>query len=95
MGLKMDRSRLWGALVLSGLSAGVVAAPASTTKTLTTADYARAEKMISYSTVPLVDHAVGAVTWLDDTHFWYRDHDAQGDHYKVMDASGKVEPAFD
>jgi len=60
------------------------------------ADYARAEKFLDYNTQPLVDHDVQRVHWLDDSHFWYVDHDAQGDHYRVMDAiDGKTSPSFD
>src|SRR5690348_9083979 len=63
---------------------------------LTDADYARAVKFLSQETEPLVDHDVQRVNWLDDTHFWYRDHDASGDHFMEMDATtGKAAPAFD
>lgn len=71
---------------------------------LTDADYARAAKFLLRSTDPLVDHnydplvyhEVQHVKWLDPTHFWYRDHDATGDHFFEMDATtGKVGPAFD
>ena len=92
MVLKTDGTRLLGALVFSALSAGV----AAQTRTLTADDYAKAERFMSYRTAPLVDHAVQSVTWLDDGRFWYRDHDAKGDHYLRMDAAtGKAEPAFD
>jgi dipeptidyl aminopeptidase/acylaminoacyl peptidase len=95
MGLKMDGSRLLGALVLSALSSGV-AAQAAPARTLTADDYARAESFMYYRAGPLIDHAVTSASWLDDGHFWYRDHDAQGDHYLRMDAAtGKAEPAFD
>jgi dipeptidyl-peptidase-4 len=71
-------------------------ASAQTPKELTVADYARAERLVGYNANPLVDHAVTAVTWLDDRHFWYRDHDAAGDHFLKMDAvSGKASPSFD
>ena len=90
MVLKTDGTRLLGALVFSALSAGV----AAQTRTLTADDYAKAERFMSYRTAPLVDHAVQSVTWLDDGRFWYRDHDAKGDHYLRMDAAtGKAEPA--
>ncbi|OZB56088.1 MAG: hypothetical protein B7X33_07640, partial [Lysobacterales bacterium 13-68-4] len=55
--------RLLGALVLAGLAAGVHAQG----PVLTDADYARAEQMVNYKAVPLVDHAVTRVSWLDDT----------------------------
>ncbi len=61
---------------------------------LTDADYARAAKFLLRSTDPLVgrnydplvDHEVQRVHWLDATHFWYRDHDASGDHFFEVDA---------
>ncbi|MDN5856489.1 MAG: DPP IV N-terminal domain-containing protein, partial [Actinomycetia bacterium] len=63
---------------------------------LTAADYSRAVGFLAQNTDPLVDHAVQHVKWLDDTHFRYRDHDAAGDHFMVMDATtGKAVPAFD
>ncbi|HJP99296.1 MAG TPA: DPP IV N-terminal domain-containing protein [Rhodanobacteraceae bacterium] len=65
-------------------------------RTLTDADYAQAVKFLSQKTEPLVDHDVQRVKWLDDTHFWYGDHDASGDHILEMDATtGKAAPAFD
>ncbi len=88
----MSTSRLLGALALASLSAGAHAQG----RTLTGADYARAEKFLSYNTSPLVDHAVNRVDWLDDNAFAYVDHDASGDHYLRMDAgSRKASPLFD
>ena len=89
---KIGKMRWLGTLLMGAL-AGNVAAQA---RTLSAADYAQAERFLSYNTVPLVDHAVQKVTWLDATHFWYRDHDASGDHFVRRDtASGKVAPLFD
>jgi dipeptidyl aminopeptidase/acylaminoacyl peptidase len=63
---------------------------------LTAADYAHAAKFLPQNTDPLVDHDVQRVKWLDNTHFWYRDHDASGDHILEMVATtGKAAPAFD
>jgi dipeptidyl aminopeptidase/acylaminoacyl peptidase len=65
-------------------------------RVLTARDYARAASFMPYNTGPLVDHDVGQVHWLDDRRFWFIDHDAAGDHYRVMTApSGRVAPAFD
>ncbi|MFS8064023.1 MAG: DPP IV N-terminal domain-containing protein, partial [Luteimonas sp.] len=65
-------------------------------RVLTSDNYARAERFVGYNATPLVDHAVTTVTWLDDHAFWYRDHDARGDHFLQVDvASGKATPAFD
>jgi hypothetical protein len=81
-----------GAAALIVLSTGVAAEG----RTLTGDDYARAERYVGYNVTPLVDHAVQTVTWLDDTHFWYRDHDASGDRFMRFDVdTGKAEPAFD
>ena len=92
MHLTIGKSRLAGALILGLLSTGAAAQG----RTLTATDYAQAEKFLSYNTMPLVDHAVTKVTWLDDGQFWYSDHDASGDHYMLMDsASGKASPLFD
>ncbi|MHB8812463.1 MAG: S9 family peptidase [Steroidobacteraceae bacterium] len=63
---------------------------------LTAQDYARAERFLPYNTEPLVDHAVQSVHWLGDRRFWYVDHDAGGDHYRLMTAAtGQVGPVFD
>jgi dipeptidyl-peptidase-4 len=89
---RVRTSRLAGALLLVLASSGAVAQ----NRTLTASDYAQAERFMSYNTVPLVDHSVEKVSWLDDGHFWYRDHDAAGDHFVQMDAAtGKVTPLFD
>ena len=88
----IGKSRLVGAMMMGLLSAGVAAQGS----TLGANDYARAEHFLIYNTMPLVDHAVQKVDWLDDSHFWYRDHDTNGDHFVQMDvASGKTTPLFD
>jgi dipeptidyl aminopeptidase/acylaminoacyl peptidase len=85
-------SRVGCAVSLAVLSFGAVAQ----TPQVTAHDYARAESFLRDKTAPLVDHDVQRVKWLDDSHFFYLDHDRSGDHYKVMDAaSGKAAPAFD
>ncbi len=80
-------------LLASGLLAFGAGAQA---RQLTNTDYARAVKFLAPQTAPLVDHDVPRVHWLAGTHFWYRDHDASGDHFLEMDAvTGKVAYAFD
>jgi hypothetical protein len=92
MSSPLGTPRLLAALVLAGLSTGACA----TGRTLTDADYARAERFVNYKAIPLVDHAVTKVDWLDGTHFVYLDHDASGDRYLRMDtATGRAEPLFD
>ena len=92
--LRASSSSLSVVLLLAGLLLpGLLLAQG---RVLTDADYARAERFVGYNTTPLVDHAVTSVTWLDDDHFWYRDHDADGDHFLVVDArTGKASTAFD
>lgn len=63
---------------------------------VTADDYARAERMLAHKTTPLVDHAASNITWLDDASFWFKDHDAKGDHFLRFDvSSGKAAPLFD
>ena len=77
-------------------SAALPAAAQQAGQVLTEQDYARAEAFLGNNTGPLLDHAVNTVIWQDDGHFWYRDHDASGDHFMRMDvASGKASQAFD
>jgi dipeptidyl-peptidase-4 len=93
------KSRLPGAMALVLVSAiALPSVAAAQGRTLTAQDYARAERFVSYNANPLLDHAVTRVTWLDDGRFWYRDHDAAGDHFMVMDAASataKPATAFD
>ncbi|MGH8085787.1 MAG: DPP IV N-terminal domain-containing protein [Lysobacter sp.] len=91
------KSRLHGVLIGALLAtAAVPAAAQEAGQVLTDADYARAEAFMRYNTAPLLDHAVNTVIWQDDGHFWYRDHDAGGDHFMRMDvANGTATPAFD
>jgi dipeptidyl aminopeptidase/acylaminoacyl peptidase len=65
-------------------------------KQLTTEDYARAEKFMMYNVNPLVYHTVDNPTWLPDGRFWYRDRDANGVTFILVDpAKGTKVPAFD
>ncbi len=90
----MNPTRITGAVL-----AGLLAMPAfAQTHAMTKDDYDRAAKFLPQNAAPLVDHAISPMVsgWLDDTHYWYRDHDAHADHYLVLDAtSGKTAPAFD
>jgi dipeptidyl aminopeptidase/acylaminoacyl peptidase len=82
--------------LLLGLTALVPITAKAVPGEVTAADYARAASFLPGRTRPLVDHDVQRVKWLDDHRFWYVDHDAGGDHYRVMDAAtGKAIPAFD
>ncbi|MFK2877895.1 S9 family peptidase [Rhodanobacter hydrolyticus] len=94
MSSTIGKTRLAGALA-AALLVGSTGAMAQT-RTLAAQDYAQAERFMIYNTLPLVDHDVQRVKWLDNTHFWYVDHDASGDRVMEMNTvSGKAAPAFD
>lgn len=62
---------------------------------VTAADYARAEKFMSYSVTPLVFGAVRP-TWIDDHRFYFRDSGPEGSEFVVVDAtSGKRSSLFE
>jgi dipeptidyl-peptidase-4 len=65
---------------------------------LTADDYARAERMLSYNTDPLVDRNGVQATWLPDGRFWYRVLTATGSEYVVVnpvDGSRKAAAKLD
>jgi dipeptidyl-peptidase-4 len=62
---------------------------------ITTQDYARAEKFLSYNTRNLVFHTVKPA-WIDEHRFWYRDRSSPGVQFLIYDAGQqKAAPAFD
>lgn len=62
---------------------------------LTSADYAHAEKFMSYNVNPLVYGAERA-TWISGDHFWYRSTNANGSEFMIVDATtGQRKAAFD
>lgn len=64
--------------------------------TLTAADYARAEKFMSYNTGPLVLRAGVRPNWLPDGRFWYRVTTENGTEFILVDPmKGTRGPAFD
>jgi len=64
-------------------------------RAVTTADYQRAEKFMSYNTRPLVYHDVRA-KWLPGERFWYLDVGPDGAEFVIYDAThGTRRPAFD
>ncbi len=63
--------------------------------TITSADYARAERFMAYNTTPLVLHAVGRATWLPDDRFWYRTTTEKGGEAVLVDATHATRGACD
>jgi dipeptidyl-peptidase-4 len=86
----------WSAVAGVAIACCFAASGVAQGKQLTTADYARAEKFMSYNVNPLVYHTVARVTWLDDGRFWYRDRGEDGVTFVLVDpAKGTKAPAFD
>jgi dipeptidyl-peptidase 4 len=81
------------AMLMAALS---IAASAQQARQLTNEDYARAERFMNYNVNPLVFHTVENPVWIAGDRLWYRDHDAEGTTYILVDAEKKTKgPAFD
>ena len=66
------------------------------TRTLTAADYQRAERWMGYNTNPLVYRAGVRANWQGDDRFWYRVTTADGSEFVMVDtATGTKTRAFD
>jgi dipeptidyl aminopeptidase/acylaminoacyl peptidase len=77
------------ALLLAGL-------PAYSQTKFTAADYARAEKFMTYNTTPLVYNGGVRPSWISGDRFYYRNTTAQGAEFILVDpAKGTRQPAFD
>lgn len=87
------RATIGVVLALAWMPAG---AGAQEARSLSAADYARAEARLTYSTAPLVLNAGVRVTWLPDGRFWYRTTRASGPEFMMVDPVRRTrEPAFD
>jgi dipeptidyl-peptidase 4 len=81
-----------------GLAASLTAAaqqPSGTPQELTAADYARAEKFMSYNATPLVLHSGVHATWLPDDRFWYRTTTEKGSEAVLIDPATGARSACD
>jgi dipeptidyl-peptidase 4 len=68
---------------------------AQTRATVTVADYERAEKFMNYNTTPLVSNGPVRATWLSGDRFWYRNTNATGSEFFLVDAVKATKaPAF-
>jgi len=77
------------AVVVTGL-------PALAQTRFTAADYARAEKFMTYNTTPLVYSSGVRPSWISGERFYYRNTTAQGAQFILVDpAKGTRQPAFD
>jgi dipeptidyl-peptidase 4 len=57
---------------------------------LTAADYARAERFMTYNTTPLVLRSGVRATWLPDDRFWYRTTTDRGSEAFLVDPASKT-----
>jgi len=65
---------------------------------LTAADYARAERFMTYHTTPLVLHSAGRATWIADgraERFWYRTRTERGVEAVIVNAADGTKGACD
>lgn len=60
---------------------------------LTTQDYQRAESRLSYGTEPYIDHGNIRPNWLPDDRFWYRDLNATGSEFILVNPAKKTRTA--
>lgn len=70
--------------------ASALAASAQNGPVLTDKDYAHAESFLNYNTEPLIDHAVVQPNWLPGDKFWFRDLDAHGSEFILVDPAKKT-----
>src|SRR5262249_22727432 len=62
------------------------------------ADYAKAERFMTYNTTPLVMHAAGRATWVSDQNgerFWYRTTTEKGSEAILVNAADGARSACD
>jgi dipeptidyl-peptidase-4 len=85
--------RLMSFLVASLLSSTL---SAQAPRQLTAADYARAERLMTYNTAQLVSGGAVSPTWLPDDRFWYRNATREGFEFVLVDPARKSrQRAFD
>src|SRR2546426_4197708 len=84
------------AIVLPSTAAGAQQPGTAALRALTAADYARAERFMSYNTTPLVFRAGIRPTALPDDRFWYRNAIPEGIEFVLVDAARRTRArAFD
>lgn len=69
---------------------------AQQTPSLTAKDYDHAASFLAFSTQKYIDHSNVRPHWLSGDRFWYRDLNAKGSEFILVNpVSGKLSPAFD
>src|SRR5579875_1788813 len=77
-------------LALIGALVTVSAPVAHAQRALTTADYDRAVKMLSFNVNPLVTGGTVNVTWLPDDRFYYRDVTPNGAEWVLVNPAKRT-----
>jgi len=73
----------------------LIVLPAGAQTRFTTADYARAEKFMTYNTTPLVYKSGVRPSWISGERFYYRNTTAEGTEFILVDpVKGTRQPAF-
>src|SRR5882762_11357572 len=92
----MNKTKLTRIAILAASLLFTISVVAQQRATLTSADYARAEKLMGYNTSPLVSRSGVRPNWTADDRFWYRITTTDGSEFLRVDPSkGTREPAFD
>ena len=85
--------RIFFTIIAAGFSLTSIAQQAAP---LTEKDYAHAESLLSYNTQKYIDHGSLRPHWLSGDRFWYRDLNANGSQFILVNAvTGKRTAAFD
>jgi dipeptidyl aminopeptidase/acylaminoacyl peptidase len=83
-------------LLTASLLAFAIAANAQQGPVLTTKDYEHAESFLTYNTDQLIDHGSVRPNWLPGDRFWFRDLNAHGSEFILVDPAKKtISAAFD
>ncbi|HEY5073626.1 MAG TPA: DPP IV N-terminal domain-containing protein, partial [Pyrinomonadaceae bacterium] len=93
---KLPKLAMLAASLFTTISVVAQQRAADAPRTLTAADYARAEKLLAYNTAPLVFRSGVRPSWLPGDRFWYRVTTSDGSEFLLVDpAKGTREAAFD
>ncbi|MBS1531218.1 MAG: DPP IV N-terminal domain-containing protein, partial [Bacteroidetes bacterium] len=83
-------------LLLAAIPLACALSAAAQQNTLTTQDYQRAESRLSYGTEPYIDNGAVRPDWLANGKFWYRNLNAHGSEFILVDPVKKtMTAAFD
>lgn len=73
----------------------ILSANAQHIDSLSAKDYAHAESFLFYNTQQYIDHTLADPHWLSGDRFWFRDLNAHGSAFILVNPNGKITHAFD